>query len=1027
MDTGADCSIIKDSIARRLGCPLFPCSLFLDGIGRGRLHVFAKVNVPVQFNDLSINLELYVAKDEDFRYDCIIGRNVIQNSNVAVVLDSSGTKLVKLKNKPDLFIGSFKKQSIPSVDSKYLAEALGHLEASLQNSIITILQKYPSILPSDDHISTVTTCQLHIRLKTNKVIYYRPYRLAPIEREKVKQIIDDLLKKKIIKESESEFASPVLLVKKKDGSDRLCIDYRALNQNIEKERYPLPLIEDQIDRLGKAKYYTSIDMKNGFYQIAISPDSTKYTAFVTPDGHFEFLKMPFGICNGPSVFQKAIMRAVKDLKFILVYIDDLLIPFSTISEGIDYLNQTFRALSNAGFTINLNKCRFFETSIEYLGRIISHEGVKPSPRKVSALVNSPVPSNVRQVRQFMGLASYFRRFIPEFASRTASITKLVKNDQKWEWGTEQENARNYVLNYLTQEPLLTIFDPELPTELHTDASSIGFGAILLQKNNSLNKVVAYFSKRTSPCESRYHSYELETLSVYNALKHFRVYLLGIDFKIITDCNAIKSTVNKRDISPRIARWWTYMQDFSFEIVYRKGQFVSHVDYLSRNPEVDQNSNIASQSLASISTPSKSENSSINPINDPRSWLEIAQDRDPETQALIEQVRTGDLDSNQYTVRNNLLYYKSERTPAVSPKLYIPKGSRLSILRLFHDGNCHVGYDKTYNKLSEYFWFPGISKFIKKYIAHCLICIERKTHHGPKQGMLHPIEKTPIPFHTVHLDCTGPFPRSDSGHKYLLIIVDGFTKFCILKPLKTMATDELVDIVRNSFTDFGTPSLIITDRGTNFCSRQMRELFNEWQARHHMISTGTPRGNGQVERYVSTITNMINTSCTDVSDWPSVLGKVQLSVNTTIQQSTGFSPMRLLIGRNSNIPSIQALLNEVLDNNDGEIIDVTADRNLAQQRLNIIADKFKERFDQTRRNNVDYSVGDTVYVNQDHRRHDKLSAKFKGPYVITGTLDNDRFSLRGIGNLRNITVAKEKLRLWPGEWVEQNSISEDHVI
>lgn len=173
--------------------------------------------------------------------------------------------------------------------------------------------------------------------------------------------------------------------------------------------------------------------------------------------------------------------------------------------------------------------------------------------------------------------------------------------------------------------------------------------------------------------------------------------------------------------------------------------------------------------------------------------------------------------------------------------------------------------------------------------------------------------------------------------------------------------------------------------------------------------------------------MINTSCTDVSDWPSVLGKVQLSVNTTIQQSTGFSPMRLLIGRNSNIPSIQALLNEVLDNNDGEIIDVTADRNLAQQRLNIIADKFKERFDQTRRNNVDYSVGDTVYVNQDHRRHDKLSAKFKGPYVITGTLDNDRFSLRGIGNLRNITVAKEKLRLWPGEWVEQNSISEDHVI
>lgn len=170
----------------------------------------------------------------------------------------------------------------------------------------------------------------------------------------------------------------------------------------------------------------------------------------------------------------------------------------------------------------------------------------------------------------MGLVSYFRRFIPEFARRTACITKLLKNDQKWEWGPEQQEARNYVINYLTNEPLLTIFDPDLPTELHTDASSIGYGSILLQKSGGINKVVAYFSKRTSPCESRYHSYELETLAIYNALKHFRVYLLGINFKIITDCNSVKSTINKKDLSPRVARWWSYMQDFTFDVEYRKG-------------------------------------------------------------------------------------------------------------------------------------------------------------------------------------------------------------------------------------------------------------------------------------------------------------------------------------------------------------------------------------------------------------------------------------------------------------------------
>lgn len=1027
LDTGADCSIIKESVARRLGCDFFTCSLYLDGIGNGKLHVFAKILVPVHFQDLCKEIEMYVAKDVDFRYDCIIGRNIIEYQDVAILFNSLGTKLVKTKNDAlPLQIASLMSKAEPSIDLKKFMDSLSHLDKYLKDNIINIFQKYPSIIPTDTYISTVKTGKLNIRMKTNKIINYRPYRLAPIEREKVKQIIDDLIKKNIIQESESEFASPVLLVKKKDGNNRLCVDYRALNKNIEKERYPLPLIDDQIDRLGRAKYYISIDMKNGFYQISVAPESVKYTAFVTPDGHFEFLKMPFGICNGPSVFQRAITKAVQHLKFILVYIDDLLIPFSTIPEGLDYLDQTLKALNDAGFSINLSKCKFFVTSIEYLGRTISHEGVRPSQKKVSALVNSPIPANVRQVRQFMGLASYFRRFIPEFSTRTSCITKLVKNDQKWDWGSEQEQARHYILNCLTKEPLLSIFDPNLETELHTDASSIGYGAILLQRHNGLNKVVAYFSKKTTPCESRYHSYELETLSIFNALKNFRVYLLGIHFKIITDCNAIKSTVTKKDLSPRVARWWTYMQDFSFEVIYRKGQFVNHVDYLSRNPEVDQDSINTTHALPNASVPLKIDNMSVNLINSPppRSWLETAQDSDPETRVLIEKVRAGDLDSNQYMVQNNLLYYKTD--PMAAPKLFIPKGSRLSILNLFHDENCHVGLDKTYQKILEYFWFPGLYKFIKKYISHCLICIQKKTHHGPKQGMLHPIEKTPIPFHTVHLDCTGPFPQSLEGFKHLLIIIDGFTKFCILKPLKTLSGQELVDVLRTSLTDFGTPSLIITDRGTNFCSRQIQELFESWQVRHHLVATGTPRGNGQVERYVSTITNMICTSCTDVSDWPSILWKVQLSLNNTVQKSTGFPPMRLLVGRTTNIPSIQARIDEVIGNNgNNEIIDVTADRQLAQQRLKNVANKSKERFDRPRRNNIEYHTGDTVYVNQDHRRHDKLKAKFKGPYEIISILDNDRFLLRGIGNLRNITVAKEKLRLWPGNWVDEKSSTEDN--
>lgn len=1010
IDTGANCSLIKHSIAKQLQCNILPYFKCLTGIGDGKLEVSGMITVPVRFDDIYIELDLFIVDDKKIDYNLVIGRNIVEHSDVEIITDCKGSR-IRRKKLDDivLHVNMLLDQNYSNVQLTELKSKLSHLDIELQQQIIKIFEKHITIL---NETGTVTTGELTLRLTSDKVINYRPYRLAPCEKEKVKTIIQNLLDNEIIRESESPFSSPVILVKKKDGTDRLCIDYRSLNKIIERDPYPLPLIEDQIDKLGKAKFYISIDMKNGFYQIPISKDSSKYTAFSTSDGHYEFIKMPFGICNGPAVFQRAITKAVAHLKFLLIYMDDILIPFITIEDGLKYLDQTVSALHISGFKINPKKCKFFVSCIEYLGREISEEGVRPSPSKVSALINSPTPRNIKQVRQFMGLASYFRKFIPNFASYTSCITKLTRKNQKWEWGPEQNIARNYVLNHLASKPLLSIFDPSLPTELYTDASAIGYGAILIQKIDNGTKVVAYFSKRTTPTESRYSSYDLETLAIYNALKHFRVYLLGINFIIITDCNAIKSTMVKKDLSPRVARWWTYMQDFQFKITYKKGQYISHVDYLSRNPV---------EAPESITVPS-----TVNLLNDPQSWLELAQRRDPETSTIIDKVQTGELDSNQYVVRKDLLYYKIKRDGDL--KLFVPKGTRLSILRLFHDENCHVGFEKTITKIREHFWFPAMAVFVRKYILRCLVCIKRKGHHGPKQGFLHPIQKTALPFHTIHLDCTGPFTESNEGYKHILLIVDGFTKFCLIKPLKTLNALELIPILRDTITLFGTPSVVISDRGTNFSSSQIKSLFEELHIEHHLISTGTPRSNGQVERYVSTVTDMLNTMCSEQSDWPNALWKVQQSINTTIQNSTGFSPLRLLIGVEANIPSVQARLDDVVDNSciQGHI-NVQADRETARQRLLKISEKFKKRFDATRRNNMNLNVGDVVYVSQNHRRNDKLAAKFKGPYEISSTLPNDRFALQGRGNLRNITVAKEKLRYWPGELVDENIIVENDII
>lgn len=288
LDTGANCSLIKESIARRLQCHLTPCSLYLDGIGSGKIHAFSTITPLVKFPDVCIELTIYVVRDSDFKYDCIIGTNALNHPGIAIVSDKGGNKLIRTSvSSKDLIVNSISDQITYTTNAKCLNDRIGHLDTDLQIKIKEIFSKYPNVLPSEV-VSTVKTGELKIRLKSDKIINYRPYRLAPIEREKVKEIINDLLNKRVIRESDSDFASPVLLVKKADGSDRLCVDFRALNQIVEKDRYPLPLIQDQLDKLGKAKYFISIDMKNGFYQIPVSPESIKYTAFITPDGQFEF-------------------------------------------------------------------------------------------------------------------------------------------------------------------------------------------------------------------------------------------------------------------------------------------------------------------------------------------------------------------------------------------------------------------------------------------------------------------------------------------------------------------------------------------------------------------------------------------------------------------------------------------------------------------------------------------------------------------------------------------------------------------
>lgn len=397
--------------------------------------------------------------------------------------------------------------------------------------------------------------------------------------------MQELLDNGIIRESDSPYASPILLVKKKTGDYRMCVDFRKLNAITVKDKYPLPLIDDQIDKLKGQRYFTTLDLASGYYQVPLTDEAIPKTAFVTPDGHYEFLRMPFGLTNAPAVFQRMVNKALGTLKDTIAfpYMDDIIIPSKTVEEGLQRLRQVLTALRKNNLTLILSKCTFLETTVEYLGREISEKGVRPARRKIEAVERMGEPRTVKQVRQFVGLASYFRKFIKNFASIVELLTKLTRKDVSWQWTESQRNAVSTIKERLTTRPILAIFDPTKRTELHTDASSRGVGGMLIQKNGSDERVVAYFSKQLTRDQQCYHSYELETMAVVFSLRHFRVYLLGIRFRVVTDCNALLTTFSRRDLLPRVARWWLEVQNFNFDIEYREGTKMAHVDALSRNP------------------------------------------------------------------------------------------------------------------------------------------------------------------------------------------------------------------------------------------------------------------------------------------------------------------------------------------------------------------------------------------------------------------------------------------------------------
>lgn len=974
------------------------------GINGTKVDVLGIFQTDIMINDITIYVKFYVVTDTTMSYASILGRDFLATPDLKITLSDS-IKIEKI-------IQSNSTDKISDGDANFINEIM-HLDYLDENELeveeldINQLTSYKNqqelkMLYESEYKTKINTdiveneFKMHISLKNSQPITFRPRRLSFQEKEKLRDILDELLDQRIIRESSSPYASPIVMIQKKNANEyRLCVDYRALNDITIKDNYPTPLIDDHLDMLKDKHYYSTLDLKNGFHHIKMAEDSIQYTSFVTPLGQFEYLRLPFGLTNGPRVFQRFLNRIFSSLireNKILLYLDDILVATNNISEHLDILKQIFILARQNSLHFRLDKCKFLYNQCIYLGYLVDKDGIRPNPENMKALLSYPIPKNTKEAHRFIGLASYFRRFIQNFSLIAKPLYNLIKKNVEFKFESDELESFEKLKTCLASFPVLAVYSPKLDTQLHCDASACGYGAILLQKQltGKFNPVF-YYSKRTTPTEAKYHSFELECLAVVYAIKRFHIYLFGIPFKIVTDCDSFRLTLSKSNINPRISRWAMLLQNYQYEIEHRSNKGMSHVDALSRITGV-----------------------MIIEENSFEDNLSIAQNLDP----FILDVKNKlvNEESKDFELHNGLVYKKLKYSK--KKLFYVPCSMENKVIANCHDNLGHLGFDKTCEYLSRVYWFPNYRSKIKTYIQNCIKCITYSSMLGKGQGQLHNIPKGDKPFNTIHVDHYGPLEKTPSGKRYVFELIDAFTKFVKLYSVKSTKTIEVIHKLEDYFNYYSRPIRVISDRGSSFISTEFSEFLKKNNIVHIKIATHSPKSNGQIERTNRDLTPMLAKLSELKNKWDKQLPIVEFAINNSYCRSIAMSPAELLFGIHQKDPNDN--LRTYVENENEEVRDLIDLRQKAKIHNEQVQNYNKEYFDKRHRPPHKYCIGDYVMIkNLDVTPgvNKKLLPKFRGPYEVKKVLDNDRYLVIDVENFQVTQrpfegiCCPENMRMW----------------
>ena len=801
-----------------------------------------------------------------------------------------------------------------------------------------LLETYADVFSrSDVDLGCTTELQHEIPLTDEVPVRQRYRRLPPSQYEQVREHIQGLLEGGVIRPSTSPYASPIVLVQKKSGELRMCVDYRQLNAKTRRDAYPLPRIEETLDALGGAKYFSTLDLASGYNHVPVAEGDRAKTAFCTPFGLYEYNRMPFGLCNAPGTFQRLMERIFGDQSFqtLLLYLDDVVVYASSFEQHLRRLELVFERLRAHNLKLKLAKCHFFAQEVRYLGHVISADGVATDPEKTRAVAEWPRPRTAKDLRSFLGFASYYRRFVPGFAAHAGPLHRAVAaasgpkkapdsgRDLGALWTAECEEGFRTLKERLVSAPVLAYADFSKPFVLDIDASFTGLGAVLSQEQEGGRRPIAYASRGLRPTErnmSNYSSRKLELLGLKWAVtEKFREYLLGHHCTVFTDNNPL-SYLEKARLGATEHRWAAELALFDLQIRYRPGTANRNADALSRLPGTEAGelpaANVGQVSALPTRTPED---------------LRQLQAGDPEVGPVLRALQTGRYPDGveqrgwpraarklvgQWTrleLRDGVLHRRVQPPGEASPRwqLVVPLALRPLVLQEVHDRHGHQGRERTHRLVTERCYWPGAYREVQEHCRDCVRCGLGKAavpavHTFPGHLVAsRPLEIVALDFSLLE--------RSREGLEQVLVVTDVFTKYTQAYPTRDQKASTVARVlVERWFYQVGVPERLHSDQGRNFESELLRQLCALYGVQKSRTTPYHPQGNGQCERFNRTLHDLLRALPPGQKGrWPQHLPQLLYAYNTTVHGSTGYSPYELLFGRPARIP-LDLLLGREVD-------------------------------------------------------------------------------------------------------------------